>query len=78
MFENHPKQKLHSYQKTDDYNKSVNFLTQDHDNIDILQICPDNVLKSTVLGTGREDLLHDYSCGLAKGMDFLHTYSHLY
>ena len=77
-WQSNPKLSDKFFKEHDYYNKAVNFLTQNHDNIDILQICPDNVLKSTVLGTGREELLHDYSCGLAKGMDFLHTYSHLY
>jgi predicted patatin/cPLA2 family phospholipase len=56
------------------YNESVNFLKRKHKNIEILQICPDDFLKSSVIGTSKEDLIKDYHCGLEKGMDFLNTY----
>ena len=55
------------------YNESVNFLKRKHKNIEILQICPDDFLKSSVIGTSKEDLIQDYHCGLEKGMDFLNT-----
>ena len=44
-----------------------------HKNIEILQICPDNFLKSGVVGTSQEDLIQDYHNGMEKGMDFLNT-----
>ena len=55
------------------YNEAVDFLTQKRKNIEILQICPDNLLKSGVVGTSIEDLTQDYHCGLEKGMDFLNA-----
>lgn len=55
------------------YNEAVNFLTKKHKNIEILQICPDNFLQSSVIGTSKEDLTQDYYCGLEKGMDFLNA-----
>ena len=57
-----------------EYNESVDFLTEKHENLEILQICPDNFLKSSVVGTSVEDLTQDYHAGLEKGMDFLNTY----
>ena len=57
-----------------EYNESVDFLTEKHENLEILQICPDNFLKSSVVGTSVEDLTQDYHEGLEKGMDFLNTY----
>lgn len=60
------------FQEYDNYNKAVDFLTEK--SLDITQICPNNVLKSTVLGTNQSDLLHDYHCGLEKGLDFINNY----
>ena len=57
-----------------EYNESVDFLTEKHENLEILQICPDNFLKSSVVGTSVEDLTQDYHAGLEKGMDFLNIY----
>ena len=59
------------FKEHDHYNESVGFLTKKHKNIEILQICPENLLKSSVIGTSKEDLIQDYHCGLEKGMDFL-------
>ena len=61
------------FKEQDYYNKAVKFLTKNHKNIEILQICPDNLLKSGVVGTTKEDLTQDYHCGLEKGMDFLNA-----
>ena len=72
-WKNNTKVSSRFFEEHDCYNKAVNFLTKKHKNIEILQICPDNFLKSNVLGTGKEDLAHDYHCGLEKGMDFLNT-----
>ncbi len=60
--------KEHNY-----YNRSVDYLMQEHKNIQIIQICPDNLLKSSVVGTTQEDLTLDYHCGLEKGLDFLNA-----
>ena len=61
------------FEEHDDYNKAVDFLSQNHKNVEITQICPDDVLKSTVLGTTPLELLQDYHSGLEKGMDFLNA-----
>ena len=39
-----------------------------------IQICPDSLLKSSVIGTNKYDLTYDYKCGLEKGLDFLNTH----
>ena len=59
------------FKEHNNYNEAVDFLTKKHKNIEILQICPDNSLKSGLVGTKIEDLTQDYHCGLEKGMDFL-------
>jgi len=62
------------FEEHNHYNKAVSFLTEKHKNVKIQQICPNNLLKSTVLGTGLTELYQDYHCGLEKGMDFLNSY----
>ena len=52
----------------------VDFLTAKHKNLEILQVCPDDFLKSSVVGTSVDDLTKDYHAGLEKGMDFLNNY----
>ena len=61
------------FKEKNNYNEAVDFLTKKHKNIKILQICPDNLLKSGVVGTSKEDLIRDYHCGFKKGIDFLNT-----
>ena len=63
------------FEEYNNYNKSVDFLVNNASGIEITQICPDNILKSTVLGTGHKDLLDDYHCGLESGMDFINNYA---
>ena len=74
-WQNQPKISDMFFKEYDNYNKSVDFLVKNKSGIAISQICPDNILKSTVLGTGHRDLLEDYHTGLEKGMDFLNNYS---
>ena len=70
-WKNKPKVSDNFFKEDDNYNEAVDFLTKKHKNIEIVQICPDNLLKSGVVGTAKEDLTQDYHCGLEKGMDFL-------
>jgi len=63
------------FREYNNYNKSVDFLVKKNLGVEISQICPDNVLKSTVLGTGKADLLEDYHSGLEKGLDFINNYT---
>ena len=72
-WKNKPKVSDNFFKKHNNYNKAVDFLTKKHKNIEILQICPDNILKSGVVGTSIEDLTQDYHCGLEKGIDFLNA-----
>ena len=72
-WKNNPKVRDIFFKEHIHYNESVNFLKRKHKNIEILQICPDDFLKSSVIGTSKEDLIQDYHCGLEKGMDFLNT-----
>ena len=72
-WKNHPKVRDIFFTEHTHYNEAVDFLTKKHKNIEILQICPDNFLKSGVIGTNKEDLTQDYHIGLEKGMDFLNT-----
>ena len=76
-WQNYPKISEKFFQEYDHYNQSVDFLSKKNDQLDILQICPDKILKSTVLGTSQSDLLEDYHSGLEKGMDFIHAYQKL-
>ena len=73
-WKNKPKVSDNFFKEDNNYNKAVDFLTKKHKNIEILQICPDNFLKSSVVGTSTDDLTQDYHSGLEKGMDFLNTY----
>ncbi len=70
---NTPKVSDNFFKEDNYYNEAVDFLTKKHKNIEIIQICPDNFLKSGVVGTKKKDLTQDYHCGLEKGMDFLNT-----
>ena len=63
------------FREQDKYNKAVDFLVKKNLEAEILQICPDNVLKSTVLGSSQADLLEDYRAGLEKGLDFINNYT---
>ncbi len=72
-WKNNPKVSDNFFNEHNNYSEAVDFLTKKHKNIEILQICPDNFLKSGVVGTSKEDLTQDYHCGLEKGMDFLNT-----
>jgi len=72
-WKNNPKVRDNFFKDKNNYNEAVDFLKKKHKNIEILQICPDNFLKSGVVGTSKEDLTQDYHCGLEKGMDFLNT-----
>jgi len=55
------------------YNEAVDFLKKKHKDLEILQICPENILSSSVVGTTKENLTQDYHCGLEMGMDFLNA-----
>ena len=72
-WKNNPKVRDNFFKEHNHYNEAVDFLTKKHKNIEILQICPDNLLKSGVVGTSKEDLTQDYHSGLEKGMDFLNA-----
>ena len=61
------------FKEDNHYNKAVDFLKKKHTNIEIVQICPDKPLNSSVVGTSIEDLTKDYHSGLEKGMDFLNN-----
>ena len=73
-WKNNPKVRDNFFKEDNKYNKAVDFLTKKHKNLEIIQICPDTFLKSSVVGTSQEDLTRDYHDGLEKGMDFLNTY----
>ena len=72
-WKNTPKVRDNFFKEDNKYNEAVDFLNKKHKNIEILQICPDNSLRSGVVGTKIEDLTQDYHCGLEKGMDFLNN-----
>tara|TARA_Y100001968_G_C19387266_1_gene733550 strand:- start:187 stop:1053 length:867 start_codon:yes stop_codon:yes gene_type:complete len=71
---NNPQISNKFFEEYDHYNKAVDFLTQNDTGVEIIQICPRKILKSTVLGTDQTDLLEDYCCGLEKGLDFINNY----
>jgi predicted patatin/cPLA2 family phospholipase len=73
-WKNNPEVRDNFFEEGKRYNEAVDFLTKDHEGVEILQICADNFLKSNVVGTSVDDLKHDYHSGLEKGMDFLNTY----
>ena len=73
-WQNNPEISNTFFKEYDCYNKAVDFLINHNSNVKIIQICPDKILKSTVLGTGQQELLDDYHAGLAKGIDFLNNY----
>ena len=73
-WKNNPKVRDNFFKEDNRYNKAVDFLTAKHKNLEIMQICPDNFLKSSVVGTSEDDLTKDYHAGLEKGMDFLNNY----
>ena len=70
-WKNNPKVRDNFFKEDNHYNDAVDFLMKKHKNIEIFQICPDNFLKSGVVGTSQEDLTQDYHSGLEKGIDFL-------
>jgi predicted patatin/cPLA2 family phospholipase len=72
-WKNNPKVRDNFFEEHNHYNEAIDFLTKKHRNIEILQICPDNFLKSSVIGTSKKDLTQDYHCGLEKGVDFLNA-----
>tara|TARA_B100001250_G_C19779064_1_gene780974 strand:- start:823 stop:1689 length:867 start_codon:yes stop_codon:yes gene_type:complete len=71
---NNPEISNKFFEEYDHYNKAVDFLTQNDTGLEIIQICPKKILKSSVLGTVQKDLLEDYCCGLEKGLDFINNY----
>lgn len=73
-WKNNPKVRDIFFKEDNKYNEAVDFLTKKHENLEILQIYPDNFLKSSVVGTSTDDLTQDYHSGLEKGTDFLNTY----
>ena len=70
-WKNNSKMRNIFFEEHNHYNEAVEFLNKKNKKIEILQICPDSVLKSSVIGTSIEDLTQDYHCGLEKGIDFL-------
>ena len=60
------------------YNKAVDFINKKHTNIDVVQICPNKFLKSTVVGASKSNLEHDYRCGVEKGLDFIEKFKNLF
>jgi len=72
-WQNNPKVRDKFFKEHNHYNEAVDFLAKKHKNIEIIQICPDNYLKSGLVGTSKEDLTQDYHHGLEKGMDFLNA-----
>jgi predicted patatin/cPLA2 family phospholipase len=73
-WKNNPVLRDNFFKEDNRYNNAVDFLTAKHKNLEIMQICPDNFLKSSVVGTSVDDLTKDYHAGLEKGMDFLNNY----
>jgi len=73
-WKNNPEISNKFFEEHNHYNQAVDFLTKNDTGIEILQICPNKLLQSTVLGTGQKELLADYHCGLEKGVDFIHNY----
>ncbi len=73
-WKNNPEVRYNFFKEDYQYNEAVEFLTEQHLNIEIIQICPDGFFKSRVVGTSVDDLTQDYHAGLEKGMDFLSTY----
>jgi len=73
-WQNNPNIRDKFFQEYDHYNKAVDFLKNNDTGVEILQICPNQVLKSTVLGTGQKELLEDYHSGLEIGLDFINNY----
>ena len=72
-WKNNPKVRENFFKEDNNYNEAIDFLKKKHKNIEILQICPDNFLKSGVVSTSQEDLTQDYHNGMEKGMDFLNA-----
>ena len=60
------------------YNKAVDFINKKHTNIDVVQICPNKFLKSTVVGASKSNLEHDYRCGVEKGLDFIEKFKNFF
>ena len=73
-WKNNPSVRDNFFKEDNKYNETVDFLAEKHESLEILQICPDSLLKSRVVGTSVDDLTEDYHAGLEKGMDFLSTY----
>jgi predicted patatin/cPLA2 family phospholipase len=73
-WKNNPEVRDNFFKEDNKYNEAVDFLTEKHESLEVLQICPDSFLKSRVVGTSVDDLTQDYHAGLEKGMDFLSTY----
>ena len=73
-WKNNPEIRDNFFKEDNTYNEAVDFLTEKHESLEVLQICPDSFLKSRVVGTSVDDLTQDYHAGLEKGMDFLSTY----
>lgn len=57
------------------YSLTQDFLHSPPDDCFIIQIKPDQALKSSSLMSEREDLLHDYQLGLDAGFRFVETFS---
>ncbi len=53
------------------YNKGVDYLNENPNNIEIHQIAPDQELQTSGYSVSSEALLKDYQLGLEKGLDFL-------
>lgn len=56
------------------YSLTEEFLADPPDDCFVVQIRPDQPLKSTSLLSKQEDLIHDYELGLAAGYRFVETY----
>ncbi len=60
------------------YNATIDFLNDPAHADKIIQIAPEDFLKTGTYSTSPEKLYHDYRWGLEQGMDFIHQYGHLF
>lgn len=57
------------------YNESVDYLLENPDGVNIVQIAPDQHLSSGGYVNQKEHLIRDYRNGLEKGLDYLRKYT---
>lgn len=60
------------------YRDSLRFIDTAPKDVEIIQIYPQQVLSSKILGSKQGDLEHDYQLGRLKGYEFIEQYGHLF